>query len=133
MKTVKASISRALNTGSRIVCADNTGAKIVQIISVAGYHGVKRRQAAAGVASMVKVTVKQGDSKSRHQIFPAVIIRQKKEYRRHDGMRIKFEDNAAVVLKDEKGNPKGTIFKGAIAKEACDRWPGVAKVANIIV
>jgi len=37
------------------------------------------------------------------------------------------------VLKDEKGNPKGTIFKGAIAKEACERYPGISKIAKIIV
>ena len=61
------------------------------------------------------------------------VVRQKKEYRRPDGTRIKFEDNAAVVLKDEKGNPKGTMLKGAIAKEACDRWPGIAKLASIVV
>jgi len=48
-------------------------------------------------------------------------------------MRIKFEDNAAVVLKDDKGNPKGTIIKGPVAKEAADRWPGVAKLASIIL
>lgn len=63
----------------------------------------------------------------------AVIVRQKKEYRRPDGMRIKFEDNAAVVLKDDKGNPKGTIFKGPIAREAAERYPGIAKIATIIV
>jgi len=63
----------------------------------------------------------------------AVIVRQRREYRRPDGTRIKFEDNAAVVLKDDKGNPKGTIFKGPIAKEATTRWPGIAKVASIIV
>ena len=60
-------------------------------------------------------------------------MRQKKEYRRAEGIHISFEDNAAVVLKDEKGNPKGTIFKGPIAKEACDRWPGIAKLARIVV
>ncbi|HII89284.1 TPA: 50S ribosomal protein L14, partial [Candidatus Woesearchaeota archaeon] len=59
--------------------------------------------------------------------------RQKKEYRRPDGMRIKFQDNSIVILKDDKGNPKGTIFKGPIAKEACDRWPPIAKIASIIV
>ena len=53
--------------------------------------------------------------------------------RRITGMMIKFEDNAVVVLKDEKGNPKGTIFKGPIAKEVADRWPAVAKIASIIV
>jgi len=67
------------------------------------------------------------------RVFGAVIVRQKKEYRRVDGTRIKFEDNAAVVLKDDKGNPKGTRFKGAIAKEACERWPGIAKLARIVV
>ena len=63
----------------------------------------------------------------------AIIVRQKKEFRRPDGKRVKFESNAAVVLKDDKGNPKGTIFKGPIAKEACNRWPGVAKVASVIL
>jgi large subunit ribosomal protein L14 len=69
----------------------------------------------------------------RKQVVFAVIVRQKREYRRPDGTRVKFEDNAAVVLKDDKGNPKGTIFKGPIAKEAAGRWPAVSKVASIIV
>ena len=61
------------------------------------------------------------------------MLDKKKEYRRPDGTRIKFEDNAAVVLKDEKGNPKGTILKGPIAKEATERWPGIAKLAGLVV
>ena len=65
--------------------------------------------------------------------MPAVIVRQRKEYKRPSGMRIKFEDNAVVVLKDEKGNPKGTLFKGPIAKEAAERWPAIAKLSKIIV
>jgi large subunit ribosomal protein L14 len=68
----------------------------------------------------------------RKQVVFAVIVRQRKEYRPRNGDRIKFEDNAVVILKDDKGNPKGTIFKGPIAKEACDRWPGIAKMASII-
>ena len=69
----------------------------------------------------------------RKQVVPAIVVRQKKEYRRKDGTRIKFADNAVIILKDEKGNPKGTIFKGPIAKEVADRWPAVAKVASIVV
>jgi large subunit ribosomal protein L14 len=69
----------------------------------------------------------------RKQVVFAVIVRQKREFRRPDGMRVRFEDNAVVVLKDDKGNPKGTIFKGPIAKEAAERWPGVSKVASMIV
>ena len=62
-----------------------------------------------------------------------MIVRQKKAFRRANGLRVQFEDNAIVVLKDEAGNPKGTIFKGAVAKEATERWPGVSKTARIIV
>jgi large subunit ribosomal protein L14 len=69
----------------------------------------------------------------RKQVVFGIIVRQKKEYRRPNGERIKFEDNAAIVLKDDKGNPKGTMFKGPIAKEVADRWPLVAKVASMVL
>ena len=82
---------------------------------------------------MVMAAVKKGKPEMRKQVVMAVIVRQKKEYKRPDGTRIKFEDNAAVVLKDDAGNPKGTILKGPIAKEACERWPGIAKLASIVV
>jgi large subunit ribosomal protein L14 len=78
-------------------------------------------------------SVIRGKPEMRKQVVFAVIVRQRKEYRRLDGTRIKFEDNAAVVLKDDKGNPKGTILKGPIAKEATERWPGIAKISNIVV
>jgi len=132
MKGLKANVSRALNVGSRINCADNTGAKVVEIISVMGYHGVKRRQPAAGVASLVKVVVKEGDMKSRHQMFNAVVIRQRGEYRRKDGMRVAFDDNAAVIT-DEKGDPKGTEIKGPVAKEAVERFSGIGKISTLVV
>jgi large subunit ribosomal protein L14 len=132
MKPIKASITRALSTGSFLTCADNTGAKIVQIIAVFGYKGVKRRNPSAGVAGMVKVTVKEGDVKTRKQMFNAVIIRQRQEYRRLDGIRVSFEDNA-VVLVDEKGDPKGTQIKGPIAKEVVERFSGIGKIASIVV
>ncbi len=133
MRAVKANISRAIQVGSKIETCDNSGAKIIKVFTVMGLKTVKGRVPAAGVADLVMASVRRGRSDMRKQVVFAVIVRQKKEYRRQDGMRIKFEDNAAVVLKDDKGNPKGTIFKGAIAKEACDRWPGIAKVASIVV
>ena len=94
---------------------------------------VKGRKPSGGVGDLILASVKKGAPDMRKKVVFAVIVRQKKEYRRPDGTRIKFEDNAVVVLKDDKGNPKGTIFKGPLAKEACDRWPGIAKVASIIV
>jgi large subunit ribosomal protein L14 len=133
MQAVKATITRALPVGSEIKTCDNSGAKVIRIFSVKNMKTVKGRLAAAGISDLVLATVKKGKPEMRKQVVFAVIVRQKKEYKRIDGTRIKFADNAAVVLKDDKGNPKGTIFKGAIAKEACDRWPGIAKIANIIV
>jgi len=133
MQAVKANIVKALPVGSLVKTCDNSGAKIIKITAVKGHKTVKGKKPAAGIADMVVASVKSGKPEMRKQVFFAVIVRQKKEYRRPNGKRIKFADNAAVVLKDEKGNPKGTIFKGAVAKEACDRWPGIAKTANIIV
>jgi large subunit ribosomal protein L14 len=133
MKAVKATIVKGLPVGTRLATCDNSGAKIVKIVSVKGHKTRKGRKPAAGIADLVLVSVVNGKPDMRKQVVFATIVRQKKEYRRPDGTRIKFEDNAAVVLKDEQGNPKGTILKGPIAKEACDRWPGVAKLASIIV
>ena len=82
---------------------------------------------------MINVSVIKGAPGIRKQVVPAVIVRQRKEFRRPDGTRIKFEDNAVVVCKDEKGNPKGTIIKGPIAREVAERWPAIGKLAKIMV
>ncbi len=133
MKPVKARISKGLQVGSLVKTCDNSGAKILKIISVKGYKSVHGRVASAGVADLVQASVKSGSPEMRKQVVLAVIVRQKKPYRRLTGERICFEDNAAVVLKDDKGNPKGTMIKGPVAKEACERWPGISKIASIIV
>jgi large subunit ribosomal protein L14 len=133
MKAVKAKTTRALAFGAKIPVCDNSGAKVIRLFSVKGHKTVKGRLQSAGVGNLITASVVKGRPEMRKQVVLAVIVRQKKEYRRPNGTRIKFEDNAAVVLKDDKGNPKGTLFKGAIAKEACERWPGIAKIAKIIV
>lgn len=133
MKALKSKITKTLELGTRLTTCDNSGAKVVQIINVRGYKGVKRRRARAGVGDLVSVSVLKGKSDVRKQMMLAVIVRQRKEYRRPDGTRIKFEDNSAVILKDDKGNVKGTIFKGPIAKEAAERWPQISKIASIVV
>ena len=133
MQPIKSRVTKALPVGCRIETCDNSGAKIIRIFTVVGSKTVKGRISSCGVGDLVMGSVLSGRPDIRKQVVFAVIVRQKKEYRRADGTRIKFEDNAAVVLKDDKGNPKGTIFKGAIAKEACERWPGIAKIASIVV
>jgi large subunit ribosomal protein L14 len=133
MKAVKARIVRGLPMGAFVETCDNSGAKLIRIFSVKHGKPVRRRKPAAGIGDLVMASVKKGRPDMRKQVVFAVIVRQRKEYRRYDGTRIKFEDNSAVVLKDDKGTPKGTILKGPIAKEACERWPGIAKLASIIV
>lgn len=133
MKAIKANVTRALPLQAYVPTCDNSGAKVIKIFSVKGYNTTRGRIQSAGVGDLVLASVKKGKLEMRKTVVFAIIVRQKKEYRRPDGTRIKFEDNAAVVLKDDKGNPKGTIFKGAIAKEVAERWPAVAKVASIVV
>jgi len=133
MKAIKANVTNGLQVGSYIQTCDNSGAKVLKITGVKRKKTVKGRVPGAGVGDMVVAAVKKGRPDVRKTVVYAIIVRQKKEYRRPDGTRVSFEDNVGVVLKDEKGNPKGTIFKGPIAKEAANKWPAVAKVANMIV
>jgi large subunit ribosomal protein L14 len=131
MKAIKADITKSLSKGSRLVCADNTGARELQIISVKNYRGTRRRQPKAGVGDVVVVSVKKGDPDMRRQVLDAVIVRQKKPFRRPDGTRVMFEDNAAVII-DENEEPRGTEIRGPIAREVADRFGPVASTAKII-
>ena len=99
--------------------ADNTGAKELMCVRVLG--GTRRRYANIGdvvVASVKKATpggvVKKGD------VVKAVIVRSKKGLRREDGTYIRFDENAAVIIRDDK-NPKGTRIFGPVARELRDK------------
>lgn len=132
MKAISASVSKTLIPRSTLKCIDNSGAKSLEIISVSGFSGKRRSKPVAGLGSLVRCKVRSGNEKIRHEVLRAVIVRQKKEYRRADGMRVQFEDNAAVVV-DEKGDPRGSQIKGPVAKEAVERFPAIGKIASIIV
>ena len=106
MKAVKARVTKAIPLGAIIETCDNSGAKRIRIFAVKGHKTTKGQLPAAGVGDLVLASVKKGRPDMRKQVVHAVIARQKKEYRRADGTRVKFEDNVAVVLKDDKGNPK---------------------------
>ncbi|MBT5022102.1 50S ribosomal protein L14 [Candidatus Woesearchaeota archaeon] len=133
MKAINAKVTRALVQGSTLATCDNSGAKLIKIISIKKLKTTKKRMPAAGIGDLFLASVKKGKPEMRKQVVFAVLVRQRKEYRRPDGTRVKFEDNAAVILKDDKGNPKGTLLKGPVAKEAAARWPGVSKIASIII
>ncbi len=104
---------------TRFKVADNTGAKEIMCIKVLG--GSKRRYASVGdiIVASVKTatpggTVKKGD------VVKAVVVRTHKEIRRVDGSTIRFDDNAAVVIDNQK-QPKGTRIFGPIARELRDK------------
>ena len=132
MKAISARTTPGLNLGARLISSDNSGAKIVRLVSVKKGKGRKGRQGRAKVADWVKVSVRKGIPDMKGKVFDAIIIRQKRSYRRLTGERVAFEDNAVAILKDEKGNPKGTQIKGPIAREVLERWPSVAKIASIV-
>ncbi len=132
MKAINARVSRGLNLGANVIAADNSGAKIVRIVSVKRGKSKKGRQGFAKVADFVKVSIRKGVPDMKGKVFDAIIIRQKKPYRRFSGERIAFEDNAVAILKDDKGNPKGTQIKGPVAREVMERWPSVAKLASVV-
>ncbi|MBN2066881.1 MAG: 50S ribosomal protein L14 [Candidatus Diapherotrites archaeon] len=132
MRAISSAVTKGLTQKSRCFCTDNSGAKIVEIISVFGHKGNKRMLPKAGIADMVNVVVKKGKPEIRKKVERAVIVRVRKEYRRPNGLRVKFEDNA-VVLVDEKGLPKASEIKGVIAKEVGERWPKIAGIASAII
>ena len=103
---------------SNLVVADNSGAKMVQVIKVLG--GTHRRY--AGIGDIVVVAVKEAIPTSTIKagtIQKAVIVRVSKEYRRADGTYIRFDDNACVLVDADK-NPKGKRIFGPVARELRD-------------
>ena len=91
-----------------------------------------RRYPTAAVGDMITVTVKRGTPDRRRQMYTAVVIRQRRSFRRADGTWVQFEDNAAV-LTNERGEMIGSDLKGPVSREAAERWPRIAAAAKQIV
>jgi len=68
----------------------------------------------------------------RRQVLEAVVVRQRKAIRRPDGTRVRFEDNAAVII-DDLDEPRGTEIKGPVAREVAERYGSIASTATMIV
>lgn len=114
---------------SMLKVADNSGAKIIQVINVPG--GTRKRYAQLG--DIVVAAVKKAEPRKlvkKHDKVKAVIVRQRKEFKRADGSYIRFDDNAAVILGDGK-EPKGTRILGPMAKEVKEKGYGtIAMMAS---
>jgi large subunit ribosomal protein L14 len=125
-------ISKGLLAGSVLRCADNTGARELRLVQVMGYKGRLRRVPPAALGDRITVSVRHGTPDMRKKIFQAVIVRQRKPFRRAEGIWIQFEDNAAVIITPE-GEMKGSEIRGPVAKEAAERWSRIASAASIII
>jgi len=132
MEALNADVTQGLEKGSLLTCADNTGARQVKVVSISGYSGTKNRHPKAGLGDKVTVSVTKGTPEMRRQVLEAVIIRQRKPIRRPDGTRVKYEDNAAVII-DENEEARGTEIKGPIAREVAERFGAIASTATMIV
>ena len=108
--------------------ADNTGASLLQVITVLGSSG--RRYAGLGdvIVASVKAAEARGSVKKK-DVVRAVVVRVRKEKRRSDGSSIRFDENAAVVLQKESKEPLGTRVFGPIAREV--RVQGYQKIASL--
>ena len=104
---------------SYLKVADNTGAKEIKCIRVLG--GSKRRYANIGDVIVASVRKAQpGGTVKKGEVVKAVIVRSAKGVRRPDGSYVRFDENAAVLIKDDK-NPKGTRIFGPVARELRDK------------
>ncbi|MFA5049713.1 MAG: uL14 family ribosomal protein [Candidatus Micrarchaeia archaeon] len=129
MKGIGSRITKTLTIGSRLVCDDNSGAKEIMIIGVSGAGSKRNKNPSAGIGSVVTASVKKGKPEMVKKKVKAIIIRQKKEFKRPNGMTVCFEDNAAVLINDDF-LPVGTEIKGTVAIEIAERYPKVSGISS---
>lgn len=113
---------------SKLKVADNSGARVIQCIRVLGGH--KKRYAQLG--DIITATVKEADpwgQVKEGDVVKAVIVRQKKEYRREDGSYIRFDDNAAVIIDPKTKEPRASRIFGPVAREL--RARGFNKIISL--
>merc|ERR1719354_801865 len=122
---IKLKISNCLPVASTMNCADNTGAKNLYMIAVAGFGSRLNRYPTGSVGDMFLASVKKGKPELRKKVLQAVIIRQRKAIRRREGHFLYFEDNAGVIV-TPKGEMKGSGITGPVAKECAELWPRIA-------
>ena len=112
---------------TRLIVADNSGARVLQVIQPLGGSGKRKATLGQLVVAVVKGADPNGQVKN-HEIVKVVIVRTKKEIRRGDGSYIKFDDNAGVII-DADGNLRATRIFGPIAREVRDK--GFTKIVSL--
>merc|ERR1719275_201348 len=128
---IKIKITNSLPVASVMNCADNTGAKNLYMIACTNTGARLNRMPVGSVGDLFLASVKKGKPELRKKVLMAVIVRQRKAYRRREGYYLYFEDNAAVIV-NNKGEMKGSGITGPVAKEAADLWPRISGNAGSI-
>jgi len=113
---------------SRLLVADNTGAKEVAVFAVSGKNHKKKATVGDIVPASVKVAVPRGQIK-KGEVVHVVIVRTRKEVRRRDGSYIRFDENACVIVNKDSKEPIGTRIFGPIPRELRDY--GFAKIVSL--
>jgi large subunit ribosomal protein L14 len=132
MKGLSAKVIKSLTLGSILLCHDNSGVKELHIIGSLHFKGTRKRNPKVGVGDVIIASVRKGNPDKVGEVVKALIIRQKQSYRRKNGWRMQFEDNAAVLVTDD-GLPVGTEIKGVVAREVSERYPKVSAIAAGII
>ncbi len=104
----------------------------MNVISVYSNHGTLNRLPSGGIADVLLCSVRKGKPDMRKKLFQAVIIRQRKPWRRINGTYIYCEDNAGVII-NQKGDPKGSAINGPVAKECGDLYPKIVSNASAVL
>lgn len=132
MKGLSSKVTKTLTLNTILPVSDNSGAKVVRIVGALKYRGTRKRNPAVGVGDVVIASVRKGKPDMVKKVIKALVVRQKKEFRRANGMRIMFEDNAVVLVNDDF-LPVGTEIKGVVAREIAERFPKVAAISAGVV
>jgi large subunit ribosomal protein L14 len=132
MRGVSSKITKTLIPMTLLTCADNSGAIQFKIINKLGKGHRHGRLAAAGLCDIVIASVIKGNSTYLKKPVRVLIIRQRASIRRANGMRVRFEDNAGIMI-GEDNLPIGTEIKGAMAREIAERFLKVSGIASRLV
>ena len=117
-----------IQTETKLKIADNTGAKVIQCFRILG--GTRKRIAQIG--DIIVASVKDAEPRrivKKHEVVRAVIIRQKRNFRRKNGSYIRFDENAAVILEGKSKEPKGNRILGPLPREIKEK--GFIKIASL--
>jgi large subunit ribosomal protein L14 len=133
MKGLSTKIPRNLIPSSVLTCADNSGARTLMIINRIGKGGGRKgRYSRSGLCDVVIASVKSGTPQYVKKKVRVMIIRQKSPIRRANGMRVRFEDNAGILVTDNN-LAVGTEVKGAMAREIVERYVKLAGIASRVI